>query len=152
MMCKHWWRHIRMMRWGVNERDIAISRSRNHRVTVNVNSLTWVTERFPPYAGKSTFGCAPAMSWFHSMTTEENICHFQNMNFKCILFCRVTIFSTIHRDNFCECAWSMRRRYILTSSLIGWAHPQNDPWIPRAVFLRIYLNDMSALDQVMAWC
>ena len=30
----------------------------------------------------------------------------------------------------CMCQANERRRYIVTSSIIGWAHTQNDPWIP----------------------
>ena len=30
--------------------------------------------------------------------------------------------------NLCMCPANERRRYIVTSSLIGWAHTQNDPW------------------------
>ena len=29
----------------------------------------------------------------------------------------------------CMCPANERRRYIITSSLIGWAHTQNDPWL-----------------------
>ena len=29
-----------------------------------------------------------------------------------------------------------RRRYIVTSSLIGWAHTQNDPWVSGAMSIR----------------
>ena len=28
----------------------------------------------------------------------------------------------------CMCPANERRRYIVTSSLIGWVHSQNDPW------------------------
>ena len=31
---------------------------------------------------------------------------------------------------FCMCPANERRRYNVTSSLIGWAHSQNDPWYP----------------------
>ena len=30
----------------------------------------------------------------------------------------------------CMCPANERRRYNVTSSLIGWAHTQNDPWMP----------------------
>ena len=36
--------------------------------------------------------------------------------------------SIIHQGSFCEYAQSLRRRYTVTWSLIGWAHTQNDPW------------------------
>ena len=35
----------------------------------------------------------------------------------------------------CMCPANERRRYIVTSSLIGWAHHQNDPWIFIIAFL-----------------
>ena len=33
---------------------------------------------------------------------------------------------------------NVRRRYIVTSSLIGWAHPQNDPWL--CAWCRIFIT------------
>ena len=39
-----------------------------------------------------------------------------------------------------------RRRYNVTSSLIGWAHTQNDPWYH--MFIEMYWNSSNALDIV----
>ena len=49
----------------------------------------------------------------------------------------------IPRDHFlCMRPTNERRRYNVTSSLIGWAHSQNDPWIPHALSCITYYQPL----------
>ena len=66
---------------------------------------------------------------------ETNVSTLHPSNMK--MYCRSLVITVLisyclyqlwpFQGSFCECTQPMRRCYIVTSSLIGWAHTQNDP-------------------------
>ena len=45
-----------------------------------------------------------------------------------------------------------RQRYIVTSSPIGWAHSQNDPWISQQCLSQWLHNEQATSHHLILWC
>ena len=62
--------------------------------------------------------CSPRANVYNIMQNEAIFCG------KCNIFLLIV---QVEGSIFCVCPANERWRYIATSSLIGWAHTQNDP-------------------------
>ena len=97
------------------------------------------------------FACLKSFVHFHCITVQYNkiLCttpHWQRSNVGLILNSR----KEVPRIIFCVRPTNERRRYIVTSSLNGWAHTQNDHWSTH-VELRGFLFQILRVHCIGAW-